>query len=559
MLQSALLVAFVLVTQSAPAPQPPARDGAAVKGTASIKGRVTAVDSGRPIRRVQIRLSSPDLTESKSMSTTAEGIFEFKDLPAGRYTVSADRPGFLRLQYGQRRPGEPGRPLQVADGERITDADIALPRTSTISGRVTDEVGDPLPAVSIFPTQWRFFRGKRQLVRVSGGIAFNETDETGQFRITGLEPGDYFVMGTTRTTWTVDGKPNERIGFLPTFAPGTANAAEALRVRVGVGQDLNIGDFALVPGRVATIAGTAVKADGQPLTGETVNRSQVFEGPGGSSSFGMAGAKVNPDGTFLIKDVAPGEYRLTIRAPAEKGSPVVEGATVTVSVMGEDVTGVTLVAGSGGGLSGRVVTDTGAPLAMSDQQRMRVSVRPLDPSSTYSYFDNDNGRVRDDGTFEVNGVFGMNRVTVGPLAQGWALKSIEYQGKDFADVPVDIRGAERLDGLTVILSKNLPALRGTLLDDRQQPAEGTVLLFPEDHRKWAEESRLTRTTRPDLKGAFEFRNVIPGDYLVVPLAYVRDGDWADPEFLENLRDKAKRVRVDESGAPALALVLSAER
>ena len=558
MLLSVVVMSCVLFAQAATAPPQQPRDGAATKGTASVKGRVTSADSGKPVRRVQIRLSSPDLTEAKSMSTTAEGTFEFKDLPAGRYTISASRPGFLSLQYGQRRPGEPGRPLQLADGERIANADIALPRTSIISGRVTDEVGDPLPAVNIFPAQWKFFRGRRQLVRVSGGMAFNETDETGQFRITGLEPGDYFVIGYTRTTWTVDGKPNERIGFLPTYAPGTASAAEALRIKVGIGQDVNIGDFALVPGRVATISGTAMRANGQPLAGETVNRSQMFEGPSGSSSFGMAGAKVSPDGSFLIKDVAPGEYRLSIRAPNGKDGPI-EGATVTVTVMGDDVSGVTLVASTGGTLVGRVVTDTGAPLAMSDQQRMRVSVRPLDPSTTYSHFESDNGRVRDDGAFEVNGVFGVNRISVGPLAHGWALKSIDYQGRDFADVPVDIRGGERLDGLTIVLSKNLPVLRGTLLDNRHQPAEGSVLLFPEDHRKWAEESRLTRTTRPDLKGAFEFRNVIPGDYLVISLAYVREGDWADPEFLENLRDRATRVRVDESGAVPLALVLAAER
>lgn len=550
------LAVCVLVAQAVAAPQP--RDGAVTKGTASVKGRVTAADSGKPVRRVQIRLSSPDLTEAKSISTTAEGIFEFKDLPAGRYTLSASRPGFLSLQYGQRRPGEPGRPLQLAEGERVANADIALPRTSTISGRVTDEVGDPLPAVSIFPAQWKFYRGRRQLVRVSGGIAFNETDETGQFRITGLEPGDYFVIGSTRTTWTVDGKPNERIGFLPTYAPGTANAAEALRIKVGIGQDVNVGDFPLVPGRVVTISGTAMRSNGTPLAGESVDRSQIFESPSGSSSFGLSGAKVNPDGSFLIKDVSPGEYRLTIRAPAEKDGPI-EAATVTVTALGEDVTGVMLLTGTGGTLSGRVVTDTGVPLPSSDTQRMRVSVRPLDPGTTYSYYENDNGRVRDDGAFEVRGVFGTNRVSVGPIALGWALKSIDYQGKDFADVPVELKAGERLDGLTVVLSKSLPTLRGTLLDDRNQPAEGTVLLFPDDQRKWAEESRLTRTARPDLKGAFEFRNVIPGDYLVLPLAYVRTGDWADPEFLENLRERAKRVRVEESGAPPVALILAPER
>src|SRR4051812_44985918 len=171
-----------------PAPVPAPRDGPVEKGTGSIKGRVVAADSGKPVRRVQVSLSSPDLSESRSISTTALGTFEFKDLPAGRYTISASRTGFLRLQYGQRRPGEPGRPLQLADGERFPTADIALPRAGSISGRITDELGDPLPDVSVFAAQWKYFRGKRRMVPVASGV-FNRTDDTGQYRIPGLEPG----------------------------------------------------------------------------------------------------------------------------------------------------------------------------------------------------------------------------------------------------------------------------------------------------------------------------------------------------------------------------------
>jgi hypothetical protein len=553
---TAVCLSLLVAIAQAGAAQGPPRDTSApaAKGTGLIKGKVVTAESGRPMRRVQINLSSPDLSEARSMSTTAQGTFEFKDLPAGRYTISASRAGFIRLQYGQRRPGEPGRPLQLADAQQFTNADFSLPRTSSISGRVTDEIGDPLPEVSIFPAQWKYFRGRRQLVRVAGGATFNQTDDTGQFRITGLEPGDYYVIASTRSTWTIDGRPpTERIGFLPTYYPGTGKQPEAQRIKVPLAQDVAIGDFALVPGRVATISGTAMTSSGVPLFGESVNRSQHFDSPTGSSSFGMSGAKVNPDGSFLIKDVTPGEYRLSIRSPADKERPA-EGVTITLNVLGEDVAGVMLVASAGGTISGRVMSDTGEPLTMPET-RMTVSARPVDPSTTFTAFDTDNGRVRDDWTFEVKSVFGANRVGVSPMPKGWTVRSIHYDGRDLADVPVDVPGGQRLEGVTVVLSKTLPTLRGTLLDERGQPIEGTVLLFPDDSQKWSEESRLTRTARPDPAGLFEFRNVIPGGYLAVPLEYVREGDWKDPEFLEGIRDGAKRVRVEEAGAPPLALVL----
>jgi hypothetical protein len=541
-------------------PVAPPRDAPTQKGTASMKGKVVAADTGKPVRRVQVSLSSPDLTESRSMSTTAQGGFEFKDLPAGRYTISATRPGFLRVQYGQRRPGEPGRAVVLADGQRLETVDMSLPRTGWITGRIVDELGDPLAGVSIYPAQWKYFRGKRRLVPVSeGGIGFNQTDDTGQFRLTNLEPGEYFVLAYTRTTWTVDDKPTERIGYLPTYSGGTANPTEAARIKVGVGQEAPVGDIAMVPGKVASLSGMATYSNGMPLAGESINLTQEFSGPGRSSSFGMAGTKVNPDGSFTLKNLAPGEYRLSIRGPGDKEHPP-EGVTLTVSVAGEDLTGVMLVAGSGGTLNGRVISDTGAPIPLPEQSRMRVFARPVDPTMTYqSIGDQDNGRVKDDWSFEVKNVFGLNRLSISPLPTGWAVRSVDVGGKDYADVPLDLRGGIQLDNVTIVLSKTLPRVQGALLDPSGQPTDGSVLLFPEDSAKWGEDARLVRSARPDVTGTFEFRNTIPGAYLIAALEYVRDGDWADPEFLAKLKDDATRVRVDEKGAEPVRLTLKRAR
>src|SRR4051794_8136705 len=93
-------------TQTFGAQKPPPREAVPEKkGTASLRGKVTAADGSKALRRVQITVSSPELSEARSVSTNSEGVFEIRELPAGRYTITASRAGYLRLTYGQRRPG----------------------------------------------------------------------------------------------------------------------------------------------------------------------------------------------------------------------------------------------------------------------------------------------------------------------------------------------------------------------------------------------------------------------------------------------------------------------
>src|ERR671936_1538992 len=108
-----------------------------------------------------------------------------------------------------------------------------------------------------------------------------QSNDLGQFRIYGLPPGEYYISANLRTfdTMVMDmlgggpGGPqgsNNSSGYAPTYFPGTANPAEAQKVAVALGQELNGVEIALQPVRLAKISGTALSSDGKPLSGAMI-------------------------------------------------------------------------------------------------------------------------------------------------------------------------------------------------------------------------------------------------------------------------------------------------
>ena len=82
----------------------PSRDGAAAPaptGTARIRGRVVAADNGTPLRRAQVRVTAFEVRVMRQATTDGEGRYEVVDLPAGRYSLTVIRNGYVSLQFGQ--------------------------------------------------------------------------------------------------------------------------------------------------------------------------------------------------------------------------------------------------------------------------------------------------------------------------------------------------------------------------------------------------------------------------------------------------------------------------
>ena len=529
----------------------PARDAAPnAKGTGILRGRVVNAE-GRPLRRVQVRVSGENVTEPRIASTNGQGRWEVRDLPAGRLSISANRAGYLSVQYGQRRYGEPGRPIDVGDGEVIENLEMAMTPNAVITGRIFDEAGEPLAAATVLPMQLRFFNGRRRMVPIRSVAS----DDSGQYRIGGLEPGDYYVFASSRETWQTDPPESKTMGFMPTMYPAALAMGEAQRVRVRAGQEAAGIDIALVPGRAGIVSGTAVSSQGVPLTGESINLGVEIRGEQFQSFFGGNSTKVNPDGTFVFRNVAPGEYHLTIRyAPADRP---MEAANVIVNAAGNDLEGITVVTSASGAVTGRIVIEPGTPLP-TPLSRLGVRPVPVDRDTVTTFGQpQDNGRVRDDGSFELKQIIGSNRLTVSPLPDGWAIRQIDQNGRDLLTQPFDPQG-QTLEGATVLLTTRFPALTATLRDGKgASTLDGTLILFPEDAASWAEDLRLVRTGRPGQNGTVVIKSIRPGAYLAAAVPSVTTNQWNDPEYLESLRAVATSINVREAEPVQVELTVKA--
>lgn len=558
----AALAVLALVASPAAAQAPSPRDTrpAAQTGSAVIRGRVFAADTKRPLRRARITLTAPELAgQNRTTSTDADGRYEIKDLPAGRYTLAVTRSGYLRLSYGQSRPFEQGRPLQLAVKQLVDDVDFVLPRMSLIAGRVVDETGEPIEGVRMYAMRTLFFEGRRQLVPAGGGPS-TTTDDAGEYRIADLAPGSYYVMADMRETWTVTEAGIEQVmGYSPTYFPSTTVVTEARRVAVGVGELASNTDFALIPARAANVSGRAVDSQGRPLAGRQVTLVQEYRGPTSASMMAAGNAPVGADGAFTFRNITPGTYKAQVRSTTDnRETTLQESAVAIVTVDGVDLDNVNLITSGGWAVSGSVTIEDGqSPTVARDRIRVVGTALNRDLARAGTVASNvDSGRVRDDWTFTVTGLMGPSRLGA-TVPDGWIVKSILYDRRDIADEALEARGGETVADIRVVLSDRVNIVTGQLTDQRGEPvAEGTVIVFARDPQRWIQDSRFVRSARPDQAGQYQISGLPAGEYLAVALTYVEEGMWNDPEYLQSIQTYGQPLILGEAGTHALPLKLT---
>ena len=86
------------------------------------------------------------------------------------------------------------KPVTVTAGQDLRDVVVKLMPAGIITGRVLDEEGDPVEAVSIQLLRPQYMNGKRQMTPQRGGV----TNDLGEYRLSGIDPGRYLLSATKR-------------------------------------------------------------------------------------------------------------------------------------------------------------------------------------------------------------------------------------------------------------------------------------------------------------------------------------------------------------------------
>jgi len=557
-------------------------------GTASISGMtVTDDEQPRPLRRVVVTITeAATIIQPRVVTSDESGKFRFRNLPAGRYTISADRAPYLTGVYGARRIAGPGHlqtgtVIVVSNGQEVADVAIKLLRSSVITGTLRDADGEP--ARGFYVTAMYYSRSPSTGEKTLVNAASYRTDDRGAYRIYGLKPGSYLINVTGASTGgtlaavqttnadisramallsgtasaAVSGTQvpasaapasatpiqERRVGYASVFYPGTTDVTQASPITVTVGEERSGVDFqmelvstARIRGKVATPAG-ALK--GEVTVRITRPGLAVPSGPIPTSSVG-----VTEQGEYEISGLSPGPYTLIARGSAADKSGTWYGVA-EISIAGGD-RNLDIMMQPAQPFSGRLVFDA-TTLKPPAATAVRATLFSTGPGATAGI------PVSASGEFTISGVMpGMYQLlgsqALPSIETGWYLKSSTVYGQETLDRPFEIRPGEAVTDAVITLTDRPSEVFGTMTDANSSPApEYYVIIFSADEAHWSTGSRRIMQTRPSNDGSFSFKNLPPGDYRIAAVIDVQAGEWFDPAFLAQLVGASVQVKVTEHG------------
>jgi protocatechuate 3,4-dioxygenase beta subunit len=538
--------------------------GAAAKpaSRAVIEGIVTREPGSEPVKKALIELIAENQTEGGDYTAVSgpDGSFHIEGVVPGRYHLFAERTGFLEVDKHRARTD--GRVLTVTAGQELKDLRITLQAAAVVRGRVTDEDGDPMLNAQVTVLRQTYVGGRSRWEQAGA----ERTNDLGEYRVAGLAAGNYYVSVSPPPDFKSlienagaagaiiaegplaaqppNANPNPAdkaaTSYQTTYYPGTSDRTQASPVQLHAGDEFPV-NFSLTPSPSLSIRGAVVNL---PPKSSAVIMLQ-------SRDFNLVlnGAEMHADGSFVIRDVAPGAY--TILATVEN-APVPMMARQSLQIVSNSVDDLRLSPQAGGWIHGRLrfESKTGGRF---DASQIFLTLRSADgDDDTLTAFSMGEGfshlaHVAADGSFEWKSVPPGNYYVQlagegGSLNGDLFLRSVLAGGREVGDAGISVNGGAVL--LDLIASADGGVVEGVATDSKGEPVANAVVVAVPEMRLRARVERYRKTVS-DQSGRFTLRGVEPGEYTLFSWESVDGEAYFNPEFLKNYEGQGSGLKVGE--------------
>ena len=525
--------------------------------TAQLAGLVTKDPGGEPVKKALIELIAEDQNAAGNYTavTAPDGSFQIESIIPGRYHLYIERAGYLDADKHQSHAE--GRLLTLTAGQELKGLNVRLQAAAVVEGRVTDEDGEPLANSQVTVQRQAFASGHRHWEQAGA----ETTNDLGDYRIANLPAGNYFLSVTPPPDFkslieSAGEHKNDMKGsvdraastsYAPTYYPGTRDRGQATPIQLHAGDNFPA-NFSLMPMPSVVVRGTITNV----ATGATALVTLQ------SKDFGMVlnGAEVHKDGSFEIRDIAPGSY--TVLATVSGGAtPLV--ARQSVQVAAENMDGLRLAPQPGASIRGRLRLESKSSngvariergqffLALHSSEGEDDILGALSLGEDFST----TAQVAEDGSFEWKDV-PPGRYYV-QLAEGNAdslfLKPVASSGRD-ADGEITVNGGAV--ALDLVASANGAMVDGVVADAKGNPVANAVVVAVPELRLRKRMDRFHKVLS-DQSGRFTLRGLPPGQYAVYAWESL-DGDvFYDPEFLNGFEGQGKVLGLSEGQRESIQL------
>jgi uncharacterized surface anchored protein len=507
----------------------------ALAQTASrVAGIVVNDADGAPLGRTRVSLADvKDRRKAESVVTGADGRFEFRDVPAGKFSLEGARRNFMPTAYQQHE----GFSTAIVTGSGLETENLVLRLIplGSISGKVMDEAGEPVRNARV-----------RLLIRQNNRLGedrilprqISTTDDEGKYEFRDLAPAEYFVSVVAKPWYALrpvwenqDGvrtrtdtiAPDLNVTYARTYYNGATEQEGATPLPVTKGHHLTA-DLHLNPVPALTVI---VKTQDDP-GGQHVYRPTMLRSMEGDMVSEMAPSGV--PGELVISGLAPGRYAMSSPSPEggvlrQTGQIEVTQDGQTVEAKGTEGTGTVKLT---------VKTLRGEDLrndlsfSLRDAHRHTIALAEL--------------KGNGEATFERVAAGHYAVLTNTSQPPQYTIGKMVIEGKEVEGHDITVGEGVTLE-IDATLMAGIVSVEGVVHKKDGKPAEGaTVALVPKSMDPRTHPERI-RWDQSDLDGSFMVGGILPGTYTLIA---VEDGwgfAWMKEGVLEKFLAKGQQVNV----------------